>query len=53
MKIVLADLEFLMKEAQEIRADLDEAGEDTAVMMLDDHIASYEKEIWFINSMMA
>ena len=53
MKVVLADLQHLMKEAQEIRAELDEAGEATAVMMLDDHIASYEKEIWFINSMMA
>ena len=53
MKIVLADLEYLMKEAQEIRTELDEAGEATVVMMLDDHIASYEKEIWFINSMMA
>ena len=51
LKIVLEDTQILMNEAQAIRAELDEAGEATAAMMLDEHIAYYEKEIWFLNSM--
>ena len=53
LKIVLADLKHLLAEAQQIRAELDEAGETSPVMMLDEHIASYEKEVWFLSAMVA
>ncbi len=53
LKIVLEDLKHLMAEAQQIRAELDEAGEPSAVATLDEHIISYEKEIWFLSSSLA
>ena len=51
LKEVLADLEALKAQATELRNAFDEEGDFTVVMMLEDHVAGYEKEIWFLKSM--
>ena len=51
--IVLEDLKYLKDEAQKLRDEFDEEGNFSVVTMLEDHIVSYEKEIWFLQSMMA
>ena len=48
---VLADTKLLRDQATELRNYFDEAGDFTVVMMLEDHIAGYEKQIWFLESM--
>ena len=50
---VLKDTETLKKQAQELHDAFDKEGLFTIVMMMEDHIASYEKEIWFLKSMLA
>ena len=49
---VLKDTVLLKAQAEELRKAFDEDGEFSVVMMLEDHIAGYEKEIWFLSSMM-
>ena len=49
---VLKDIKHLKELAVELRASFDEDGEFGVVAMLEDHIAGYEKEIWFLESMM-
>ena len=51
--IVLADILHLKEKAQQLRAEFDKEGNISIVAMLDEHIVGYEKEIWFLNSMMA
>ena len=51
LDIVLADTELLYNQAVELRNAFDKDGEFTIVAMLEEHIASYEKEIWFLRSM--
>ena len=53
LKIVLDDLTYLRSKAAELRGAFDADGEFTAVAMMEDHVAGYDKEIWFLNSMMA
>ena len=48
---VLKDTETLCKQATDIRAAFEEAGEFSILPMLEDHIVGYEKEIWFLQSM--
>ena len=48
---VLADTKLLRDQATALRNEFDEAGNFTVVMMLEDHIAGYEKQIWFLESM--
>lgn len=51
--IVLEDMKYLKDKAQALRDEFDEDGNFSVVQMLEDHIVSYEKEIWFLQSMMA
>lgn len=53
LEIVKSDLELMRKLATEIRNVSDEAGDFGIVAMMEDHVAGYDKEIWFINSMLA
>lgn len=39
--------------ATDIRKTADEAGDFGIVAMMEDHVAGYDKEIWFINSILA
>ena len=48
---VLADTKLLKAQAVALRNEFDAADEFTVVAMLEDHIAGYEKEIWFLESM--
>ena len=49
---VLADTKHLMAEAVELRKAFDEEDNFSVVAMLEDHIMGYEKEVWFLESMM-
>ena len=51
LKIVLSDLEHLRAEA----LDIHESCSDnfSVVAMMEEHIAGYDKELWFLKSMMA
>ena len=53
LKEVLADTIYLKEKAQELRDYFDEEGVFSIVAMLEDHIVTYEKEVWFLNSMVA
>ena len=52
LKEVLSDTELLYNQAVELRKSFDEDGNFSVVTMLEDHIIGYEKEIWFLKSMM-
>ena len=49
---VLKDTEYLYEEAKKLRASFAEEDDYSVVNMLEDHIAGYEKELWFLRSMM-
>ena len=51
--ILKKDLELMRGLATDIRNTADEAGDFAIVAMMEDHVAGYDKEIWFINSMLA
>ena len=53
LKIVLDDLQYLRDKALELRKSFDDAGLFSVVNLLEDHIEGYEKELWFLRSMMA
>ena len=53
LTIVLADLELLRKEATELRHAADAEGWFSAVNLLEDHIDDYNKQIWFLRSVLA
>ncbi|RRD94838.1 DNA starvation/stationary phase protection protein [Clostridiales bacterium COT073_COT-073] len=53
LRIVLADLENLRKEATNLRNASDEQGWFTTVALFEDHISDYNKQIWFLKSMLA
>ncbi len=53
LTIVLADLELLRKEAIELRNAADAEGWFSAVNFLEDHVDDYNKQIWFLRSMLA
>ena len=52
LKLIRDDLAHLKAEAEEIRSKL--AAEDVfdVVAVLEDHIAGYNKELWFLESML-
>ncbi|MDO5714111.1 MAG: DNA starvation/stationary phase protection protein [Tissierellia bacterium] len=52
IEIVLKDVEKTREFATELRNKADEAGDFTLVAMLEDHVAGYDKEIWFMKSML-
>ncbi len=52
LSITLEDFKNFDKDAREIYDLADEAGAFEVVMMMEDHIADYQKTIWFISSML-
>lgn len=53
LEIVLADMEHMRKEATDLRNACDKADWFSAVSMFEDHIADYNKQIWFLRSILA
>ena len=53
LEVLKKDLELMKELATEIRKVADEAEDFTVVAMMEDHVAGYDKEIWFVNSMLA
>lgn len=51
-EIVAADLEALRQEATELRNACDEEGWFSAVALFEDHVNDYNKQIWFIRSIL-
>ncbi|NLY45073.1 MAG: DNA starvation/stationary phase protection protein [Tissierella sp.] len=52
LEIVKADLELMNNLATEIRSLADEEGDFTTVAIFEDHVAGYDKNLWFLNSML-
>ena len=53
LKILLDDMIYLKDKAAQLRTEFDKEDNFGIVAMLEGHIAGYEKEIWFLRSMMA
>ena len=51
LEIVLKGLEALRAKARELRKEFDENGLIPEANLLDGHIEYYDKEIWFLSSM--
>ena len=52
LDIITKDFEHLKAEAADIRAYAVEQDAFSAVAIMEEHIASYDKELWFLKSMM-
>lgn len=52
LEIVLEDLTKMNELAKEIRDEADEDGDFAVVNEFEDHIAGYNKNLWFIRSML-
>ena len=50
--ILLQDFKYMNDQAVAIRAAADEEGDFLLVSMMEDHVAYYVKQIWFIESML-
>ncbi|MFW5736710.1 MAG: Dps family protein [Halanaerobium sp.] len=50
---VETDLKEMKKLATEIRTDADEAGDFEVVGALEDHVASYSQNLWFLRAILA
>ncbi len=48
---IKADLIILKDQATALRNDLDEENHFSAVALMEEHVASYRKRLWFIESM--
>ena len=53
LKILFDDMSLLKDEAIKLRAEMDAEGLFDVVAVLEDHVAGYNKELWFLRSMMA
>ncbi len=53
LSIVLEDITALDKTAKDVRSAADAEDLFDIVMMMEDHVAEYQKTIWFIRSMLA
>ena len=53
LEILIADMTKLKDEAAAIRAAMAEEDVFDVVAVLEEHIAGYNKELWFLNSMLA
>ena len=51
LDVVLGDIKLLRDQAVELRKSFAEEDNFSVVTMLEDHIVGYEKEIWFLESM--
>ena len=52
IEILLKDFKYMYDQAVAIRAAADEEGDFLLVSMMEDHVAYYVKQIWFIESML-
>ena len=52
IEILLKDFKCMNDQAVAIRAAADEEGDFLLVSMMEDHVAYYVKQIWFIESML-
>lgn len=52
ISLTLEDVKKMKDLAMEIRNEADEQGDVTLVGTMEDHISGYEKEIWFMESML-
>ena len=53
LEITLADLETLRDQAAAVRALADKDDVFGVANLMEDHIANYAKQIWFLRSMLA
>lgn len=53
LELVLSDMEFMRKMATELRNACDEEGWFSAVSIFEDHVNDYNKQIWFLKSMLS
>ncbi len=53
IEIVLKDFEQMRKEATELRNAADDENWFSAVAILEEHVDDYNKQIWFMKSMLA
>ena len=53
LKILIDDMSLLKAEAEKLRAEMNEADVFDVVAVLEDHVAGYNKELWFLRSMRA
>lgn len=51
--IVLADLELMREKATKLRNASDDEGWFQAVALFEDHVSDYDKQIWFLRSILA
>ena len=52
IEILLKDFKYMNDQAVAIRVAADEEGDFLLVSMMEDHVAYYVKQIWFIESML-
>ena len=53
LQLLVEDLSHLKNEAQQIRSRMAEADIFDVAAVLEEHVAGYNKELWFLRSMMA
>ena len=53
LQILVSDLSHLKEEAEVLRGKMAEEDIFDVVAVLEDHVAGYQKELWFLNSMLA
>lgn len=50
---VKSDIEAMRRMATDIRTAADAEGDFIAVAMMEDHVAAYDKTLWFLSAMLA
>ena len=53
IRIIAEDMAYLKGKAEALRSEADSEGLFDIVAVLEDHVAGYNKELWFLRSMMA
>ena len=53
IKIISEDMAYLKGKAEALRLEADAEGLFDIVAVLEDHVAGYNKELWFLRSMLA
>ena len=48
---IVADFKYIMKSFSDLSTESEEAGDKTTAAFADDHVASYEKELWILGAM--
>lgn len=49
--VIMSDLTALNELAREIRDEADKSGDFTVVMMFEEFVANYEKNLWFLRAL--